>query len=226
MAVLVFIYGYIGWRIIIPLGLAFGWNAVLWAALIFFMIIPLLPIFLRIYGFETSLVDILAWISYISLGFFFLVFTFLVIRDVAWLTVSGVEKAVRIAQDFFSGTSAVEPTDPVRRSLIQNAINIGILGFSGTLAGYGLYEARRHPAVVNVLIPINDLPYDLEDIRVNNSRRGKIGKINDRLQILQALEKTDWNKAKAARLLGIHRATIYKMMKKYDITKKEKVIIG
>jgi PAS domain S-box-containing protein len=35
--------------------------------------------------------------------------------------------------------------------------------------------------------------------------------------ILQVLEKTDWNKAKAARLLGINRKTLYRKLKKYNL---------
>jgi len=36
--------------------------------------------------------------------------------------------------------------------------------------------------------------------------------------ILEALEKTAWNKAKAARLLGIDRVTLYRKIKRYNIT--------
>ncbi len=35
--------------------------------------------------------------------------------------------------------------------------------------------------------------------------------------ILEALDKTSWNKAKAARLLGINRVTLYRKIKKYKI---------
>ena len=36
--------------------------------------------------------------------------------------------------------------------------------------------------------------------------------------VLLALEKSGWNKAKAARILGIDRKTIYRRMKKYRIS--------
>ncbi|NLI34860.1 MAG: sigma 54-interacting transcriptional regulator [Deltaproteobacteria bacterium] len=38
--------------------------------------------------------------------------------------------------------------------------------------------------------------------------------------ILEALDKTAWNKAKAARLLGINRVTLYRKMEKYNLTKE------
>jgi len=38
-------------------------------------------------------------------------------------------------------------------------------------------------------------------------------------EILTVLEKTDWNKAKAARILGIDRSTLYRKIKRYNLSK-------
>ncbi|MBI5642996.1 MAG: sigma 54-interacting transcriptional regulator [Deltaproteobacteria bacterium] len=43
---------------------------------------------------------------------------------------------------------------------------------------------------------------------------------NEHAAILGALEKTDWNKSKAARLLGMSRRTIYRKMETYKIQKR------
>ncbi|GAB6057650.1 sigma-54 dependent transcriptional regulator [Desulfonatronum parangueonense] len=40
----------------------------------------------------------------------------------------------------------------------------------------------------------------------------------DSQAILEALDKTAWNKAKAARLLGVDRVTLYRKIKKYNLT--------
>ncbi len=37
-------------------------------------------------------------------------------------------------------------------------------------------------------------------------------------EIVEALEKTDWNKAKAARILGIDRSTLYRKIKQYNLS--------
>jgi PAS domain S-box-containing protein len=67
------------------------------------------------------------------------------------------------------------------------------------------------------VISIENLPSDFGNIRARDRRHIETGKIIDRQQIVRALEKTGWNKSKAARLLDIHRVTIYKMMKKHCI---------
>lgn len=41
--------------------------------------------------------------------------------------------------------------------------------------------------------------------------------LEEREELLDALEKTDWNKAKTARLLGVSRPTLYRKLEKYDL---------
>jgi len=43
------------------------------------------------------------------------------------------------------------------------------------------------------------------------------GQGSEKEAILKALEKTDWNKAKTARNLGVSRATLYSKLLKYGI---------
>ncbi len=68
----------------------------------------------------------------------------------------------------------------------------------------------------NQTITINDLPPEIKD-----SNKAVLGPpdngINERKEVIQVLKQTDWNKAKAARLLGVDRTTIYAKIKKYNI---------
>jgi transcriptional regulator of acetoin/glycerol metabolism len=42
----------------------------------------------------------------------------------------------------------------------------------------------------------------------------------ERETLLATLKETEFNKARAARLLGIHRTLLYKKMRKYDLPLK------
>jgi len=167
VGILTSMYGFIGWRIIVPAGLAPPWNWISFVILIVFLLIPPVPIILRAYGIDNSLSNLLAWIGYLSLGFFSLVFTFIVMRDLIWLITLAAQKVFLLVRDFFNfGDSAAGLFNPGRRHFFINSINLGILSLAGAFAGYGLFEARRRPKVVKVLVPINDLPDDLEGFRI------------------------------------------------------------
>ncbi len=163
LCILSLIYSYIGWRIITPSLFSHKWKWILWFLLIFFMLSPLSAIVLRSNGIETYWVDILAWIGYLSLGFFLLVFTFLTIKDIFKF----LSKIVLFLQKYIGSTKKThDKHDPDRRTFMSYSVNMGILGISGSLTGYGIHEARRRPTIINVSVPIHDLPQDLEGFRI------------------------------------------------------------
>ena len=65
-------------------------------------------------------------------------------------------------------------------------------------------------------ITVNDLPPEFMDrssvVLEHDYKNG-----DERQAIIHALKETGWNKAKAARLLGIDRKTIYTKITKYNI---------
>lgn len=145
-SILTLIYSYIGWRIIVPAKLSVSLNVTLWVTLIVIMLIPWMSIFLRMYGYEGFFTDLLAWIGYLSLGFFSIVLTFLVARDIVLLIMLGLQKSSLVVRSVIgSAVGTAGPPNPGRRSFVLHSINMGILGISGILCGYGLYEARRCP---------------------------------------------------------------------------------
>lgn len=79
-----------------------------------------------------------------------------------------------------------------------------------------LRNAIEHSFVVcnKTVITVEDLPVELRQIITTHFIDEKSNEHNN---ILQALEKTRWNKAKAAKLLGISRRTIYNKIKEYNI---------
>jgi len=71
-------------------------------------------------------------------------------------------------------------------------------------------------------IEVKDLPFYLipgrpKFIKTNQSSIREVQATAEKKAILYALEETNYNKAKAAGLLGIHRTLLYKKMKKYSI---------
>ncbi|MCK5313422.1 MAG: sigma 54-interacting transcriptional regulator [Desulfobacteraceae bacterium] len=67
-----------------------------------------------------------------------------------------------------------------------------------------------------------DLPFNLDYTTLNPGKTSRPTLKNAQSQaqikvIYQALAKTNYNKAKAAKLLGIHRTLLYKKMKEYNI---------
>ncbi len=69
-------------------------------------------------------------------------------------------------------------------------------------------------------IAIDHLPPELKTFSSNESSLPGEGDIDSPEAIIQALEKTAWNKTKAASLLGISRRSIYRKIKEFNISEK------
>lgn len=195
LSILAVIYGYVGWRSIRPARLAPSWKKLLWAILGGLWVLPPLPIFLRRFGIEDAWVDTLSWIAYSALGFFVLAFSLLVLADLARGLIPAFRFLTRFTSRFFPGAWGEDPpVDPVRRSLFAYPVNLGILGISGALAGYGYSEAIEPPDVVRVKVPLPNLPRELEGFRIVQLtdihigpmiKQDFIGKIVDRTNALE-----------------------------------------
>jgi transcriptional regulator with PAS, ATPase and Fis domain len=84
-----------------------------------------------------------------------------------------------------------------------------------------LKHAIEHAFVLchSQTITVNNLPSEIiKNFKAKHPPSKKRCQQNAQ-QILQALDRTDWNKAKAARLLGISRQTIYRKIKRHNLTK-------
>ena len=82
-----------------------------------------------------------------------------------------------------------------------------------------LEHTMEHAFVLcrNRTITVDDLPHDLMSSRGDLAGALAAATDDEPRAILEALEKAGWNKAKAARLLGINRATLYRKMQKFDL---------
>ena len=191
----VLVYIYIGWRFIISTRLSSFYKTILWLVLVLFMIIPSLPFILHSYNIEARWVDILAWIGYMSLGFLVTVFMLLVLKDISYLFTIAVRTFILLARKLFSFTAKTkENNNPARRQFLTSSINFAIICTSGTLVGYGAYQARRCPTVIETSIPFYDLPHGLESLRIvqisdihigDTIKRDFVQKVVDRVNSLE-----------------------------------------
>jgi len=163
IAVLSLMYGYVGWRLIVPAAFSTPVNVALWSLLVVFLVLPFLSVFMRFRGVDSSVVDTFTAIGYFAFGFITLLFAFVLIKDIIWFGWWGVEKL--IAQ-VGSHSNPGELVDPERRRAIVNGINIGIVGLTSGLTGYGFYQAVRDPSIVRVDVPLKNLPPALDGFTI------------------------------------------------------------
>ena len=160
-------YGYAGWRLITPVHFPPPWNWIAWTFLALLLVLPVLAMSVEFSRLNFPSKRELEWGAYISLGFFSMVITLLVIRDIAWLIVTGVQKLTALASGMRGGVPlSGEAADPLRREQLVQWMNLGLMAAAGGLTGYGIYEARRRPAIVEVTVPIKDLPGSLQGFRI------------------------------------------------------------
>jgi predicted MPP superfamily phosphohydrolase len=166
LCVLVLAFGYIDRRLVVTANLQKPWKTIARVVLVALMILfPGTFLFMRL-GYE-NWNDKISWLVYPGMGVVSFVFTGLFIRDVLRLLSRGAKKMFLFAGNFFgSSENPARSYDPERRRFLISATNLVILGVSGSLTGYGVYQARRRPAIVKVDIPIPGLPEDLAGFRI------------------------------------------------------------
>jgi uncharacterized protein len=164
-AILALAYWYVGRRVIGGSQLHGKQKRVVWILVFLIFLLPQVPFFLYLNRIQAAWIDTLSWAGYFVLGFFSLLFTLIVLRDVAVLSGTGFMKLRNITGR--SRNSAV--MDPVRRDrrrFLVHSTNIGAIGLSAVMAGYGLFEARRRATIEEVSIPIAGLPEQFKGIRI------------------------------------------------------------
>ncbi|MFQ6102998.1 MAG: metallophosphoesterase [Candidatus Glassbacteria bacterium] len=190
--VLILAYSYIGWRVITPSGLEVRKKRIAWALLLSWPLSLPASYLLRFSGSDTFWGDVIGWVAYISLGFFSLVFILLLLRDAGWVILALTGKFVKLLyRAVISLKPRVVSYDPERRNLLIRSMNLGILGTAGFFTGYGFYEARRKPTVVNISVPINGLPPGFEGFRIAQISDIHVGPTIKRDHVSTVVEMVD-----------------------------------
>jgi hypothetical protein len=98
-------------------------------------VLTVVSVFISFSGAEHPSTDLAAYVGFALLGLSSLVFTLLVLRDLAWL---GARQLARI------GDRA--PVDAERRKLLLSSLNMGGVGGAGMMFGYGALGAVEPPS--------------------------------------------------------------------------------
>ncbi|MCX6835508.1 MAG: metallophosphoesterase [candidate division Zixibacteria bacterium] len=191
VVVLSLMYGYVGWRLIVPAAFALPVNILLWLSLAALLVLPFIPVVTRLHSTNGGWSNLIAWVAYLTFGFVTVLFAFVVARDVLMLLMPLAQKLTNL---FGSSGGGESLADPERRRMLVNATNLGLLGVTGALTGYGLFEAMRTPKVVRIDIPVADLPPGLHgytiaqisDVHVSHTiRRSFVQKVVDEVNRLK-----------------------------------------
>jgi predicted MPP superfamily phosphohydrolase len=145
-AVVALFSAYIGWRLI-PASWSPGARTAAWVGIAVLVVAQPLSFVLRFTGKEPgALGDALSWVAYTAMGLFALTLTFTILRDLGWL-------GVRVAGGL--------PVDPARREMLFDVTSGAVLAVAAGALGVGFARAVAKPTVVDVTVPIKDLPQAL-----------------------------------------------------------------
>lgn len=154
---------YTAWRLLAPLPLGTFGNLLSVLGVLIFIFLPF--IYWKISRRQESSLwgRALSWATFLGMGLLNYLCLFLLLRDALWLGGSLLSKFVSVVYGRALEIAAL-PSLPGLDW--WQATNLLIAGAAGLVAGFGLYQARKRPAVVRVNIPIAGLPAALADLRL------------------------------------------------------------
>jgi predicted MPP superfamily phosphohydrolase len=159
LAIYIFGFFYIGWRLIRPSNLKPRAKTLLWIGLSVLGVGIIAAVLLQ-RRFETWSAP-LSWFAYPTMGFVSSLFFLLLIRDLIVAVGGGVAKARGR-----NGAGPAGPFDKERRAHLIQMTNIGVVGVTAAVTSYGIFEARRRPGIVEISVPIRRLPKAFEGFRI------------------------------------------------------------
>ena len=113
--------------------------------------IPLAPFVYRLYpiNYSNNYYDSLQYISYIAMGFYFVLFGFVLFNKI------GMGSIINLAV-----------ADEQRRDFLKSSFAFMALGLSGVITTLGFITAIKTPEIVNIKVPLNDLPLSFRGLKI------------------------------------------------------------
>ena len=158
---------YITWRLFGKASFRLRWKIAMIVGIVATIFAPVITIILRRAGFDNLGLHLLTWAGYLGVGFLSFVFSYVVIRDLAWLPVAAVKWFKKRVGKAAQGRQQIHPIEsPSRRGFLVNSMNYGILAAAALTTGYGVAEAKQTPQVKKVPVAIDNLPPELNGFRI------------------------------------------------------------
>ena len=161
VAIVFGLHAYLGVRLIEPAELPPLLRGGLWAVLTGSVLVHPLNLIGRREGFSERARRAVAWTSYTLMAAFALLLSLVALRDVLWLFAVALDAALASF-----GRPPLLPVDEAARRALLVDTNVGVLGTAALLSVVGFVEARRHPRVKRVQVPIEGLPDALEGFKI------------------------------------------------------------
>lgn len=111
-----------------------------------------------------------------GMGFFSLLLTFTVLRDVVWWV--------------FKRSAWHKNTSPERREFLRNSSRLGVLGLTTAVFGKAAYNAMANPTLHRVHVAIKDLPVELEGFSIAQISDVHVGQLKNQTEYVQLIVQT------------------------------------
>lgn len=145
----------VAWRL--GAGLQPHWQRLAWFFVAFLFAAALASQLMReMVNFE-PVYTVVQWVGAYSMGIFCLLAVLVALKEVGWLLFGQAERV-------FGGTEDL--IDEERRQFLVAGLNVGVVATTGIAAKWGLYQATKMPDLVEVDVPIENLPEALEGFRI------------------------------------------------------------
>ncbi|MBL8019299.1 MAG: metallophosphoesterase [Leptospirales bacterium] len=139
------------------------WKLAIWLIVGFFLVLTPLTFAFRLITVPEGLQQVVSWVSYMAFGFFAMLLTLLLLRD---LGLVAVDQGMSLIQNFKDLNLSGHILSQDRRQLLIAATNLVLFGTAGGMFGYGLFRAVKTMDTVHVRVPIRDLPDELVGFRI------------------------------------------------------------
>jgi predicted MPP superfamily phosphohydrolase len=158
---------YITWRLCSKAAFRRRWKTAMTLGIVVILFMPVMTIMLRRSGIDNPGVHLFTWVGYLGVGFLSFVFSYIVLRDLVWMSYAGFKMVqVRLSKLAPTPAESRQIDNPSRRGFLVNSMNYGIVAAAALSTGYGIAEAKQTPRVKRVPIKIDHLPPELEGFRI------------------------------------------------------------